>query len=224
MNSSFRNQPDNPYYNSSPRDLKSVNNNNKRIAGTRPRSNSFRPKPSHSAGNPNHTGSHETSMNLEERATLWANQYKRSLERRSKMKKQKEDDELKECTFQPARSSTAASRNYDKNGQVYSYVVGDHTEHETQQERFNRLHHEADQRMRIRAKAKGLLQENECQEFSFQPNVNKDAKSMQILAASGTSHKPIQERVNEIQRKKAENRMQHSVTKIGTRKIYSILT
>jgi hypothetical protein len=61
---------------------------------------------------------------------------------------------------------------HSQNGTIYNFA-GEHLEKETATERFDRLHHEADQRARIRAKAKGLLQENAYQKFTFQPQINQ---------------------------------------------------
>ena len=47
----------------------------------------------------------KSQMSLEERATMWAQQYKRSMEKRVKMKEQRDAEEMAECTFAPKTSS-----------------------------------------------------------------------------------------------------------------------
>lgn len=119
--------------------------------------------------------SDDKPLPLEERAVLWANQYKRGLERRAKLKQQQEEEEMRNFTFRPQRgppppglSSTAGGATTSSGGNnnynvVSGIRVGDESPHqqstiyqyaaehtETVDERFDRLHHEADQRERIR--------------------------------------------------------------------------
>lgn len=115
-------------------------------------------------------------MALEDRAVMWANQYKRGLERRAKQKQQQEDEELKKHTFRPQRSGKDLKQKQGGSlspGQSTIYQYASEHLQEAPEERFNRLHHEADQRLRIRAKAKTLLDENELQDYTFRPTINE---------------------------------------------------
>ena len=68
---------------------------------------------------------------------------------------------------------------------------------------LERLHHEADNKIAVREKAKRALEEAEMSEYSFTPCINP--ASHQLLQKSNRDHRPIHERVAEIQRKKKED-------------------
>lgn len=171
----------------------------------------------------------EPEMTLEERATMWALQHKRAMEQRAKLKQEKDEAELKNCTFRPnaqggddgeggtagsssrgspgdhyyhessskertassanggASSSggagskaTSTSNNQNGGSKASLLSIGEQEtmgaaggDRETLDERFERLHHEADQRTKIRERARGLLQEHELTEYTFRPQINE---------------------------------------------------
>ncbi|CAD7939132.1 unnamed protein product [Amoebophrya sp. A120] len=153
----------------------------------------------------------EAELRLEDRAAMWALQHKRKLEARGKAKQLLEEEKMKECTFRP-------NTRIQKNSNQISAVEYE----ESPEEMFERLHHEADQRNRIREKAKSLLEESEVQELTFQPNLEPGRgrqnafgrrttggpRSASAGAPGRWRDKPLRERVDEEQRKKAEHLLQ----------------
>ena len=103
----------------------------------------------------------EDRLPLEERAEIWAAQHKRLLDQRTQKKMELEEAEMKECTFKPSGSKESAFR-------------------ETLDDRFERLHHEADQRTKIREKAKNLLEQAEVQDLTFKPKINDGTYEKEI--------------------------------------------
>ena len=68
---------------------------------------------------------------------------------------------------------------------------------------LERLHHEADNKIAVREKAKRALEEAEMAEYSFTPCINP--ASHKLLQKSNQDSRPIHERVAEIQRQKKES-------------------
>eukprot|EP00698_Gefionella_okellyi_P002723 TRINITY_DN12591_c0_g1_i1.p1 TRINITY_DN12591_c0_g1~~TRINITY_DN12591_c0_g1_i1.p1 ORF type:complete len:634 (+),score=152.18 TRINITY_DN12591_c0_g1_i1:129-2030(+) len=111
--------------------------------------------------------------------------YKEANERvavREEKKRQLEQQELDNCTFKPTVN------NPDKFLNVRSQLPVE-----------ERLHHEADHRIAIRERAKRELEERELNICTFRPSVNDAQKFLNL-----STHRPLYERVGELQRKKVE--------------------
>jgi len=167
--------------------------------------------PQHPGGGTSSTTTNsKNSMSLEKRAAMWASQHKRKLAERGKAKQMQDAEEMKECTFRPNTSATAESNLLGGKEKV----VGEKTRlsaleyEETAEQMFERLHHEADQRNRIRAKAKSLLEESEVSELTFQPQINRGGRQRAKSADPTRLRKPLKDRIEEVQRRKAENVLQ----------------
>lgn len=94
----------------------------------------------------------------------------------------REEQAMAECTFQPQTGR----------GPTNPAALGDLCE---------RLHHEAEGRVAAREKAKRAAELKEMQQFSFHPNINEAAVSALV---DMSNHKPIHERVAEVQRERSE--------------------
>lgn len=66
----------------------------------------------------------------------------------------------------------------------------------------DRLHHEADDRVAVREKAKRAMEEREMQQYSFRPRINEAATDALV---DMSNHRPLHERVGELQRQRNEN-------------------
>jgi len=118
------------------------------------------------------------------RADEWVLRYEMQKRAREKEKEEQERATLDACTFRPqinARSEAYAQR----------------LRAPSQEPLVSRLHHEADKRERLRAKARDLLEEEQVAAHAFAPK---------IKAHPAAAHQvPIHERVDEITRRKREN-------------------
>ena len=64
----------------------------------------------------------------------------------------------------------------------------------------DRLHHEADNRVAIREQAKRAMEEEQLANYSFTPNVKRNP----VYSKNEATHRPIHERIGELQRKRNE--------------------
>ncbi|CAD7950561.1 unnamed protein product [Amoebophrya sp. A25] len=145
------------------------------------------------------SGASNGGIPLEDRASLWARQHKRKLEQRGKLKQEKETKELANCTFRP-NADRPSSKTNDTTRAGLEFE-------ESAEQMFERLHHEADQRSKIREKAKSLLQDTELQELTFQPQLQQGSASRK-RSQSAAGYKPLKDRVAEVQRRKEEKLLQ----------------
>jgi hypothetical protein len=112
----------------------------------------------------------------------------RERQKKSQLEKQREaqaKSEVAECTFRPVINQRSAA-------------LSKHGARAASREPFvERLHHEADTRLHLRAKARELLEEEKVAGQTFQPKIKEHPAS--------AHQRPIHERLDDIMRRKKEN-------------------
>ena len=113
-------------------------------------------------------------------------------EERERVKFQRESEGMQqECTFKPKLGKkTRRTAKSLKRGKGQSVVT--------------RLYNEADQRVAEREKQKRQLEQQQMQSHSYQPNINPSTERI-LARRDRASHRPIHQRIGELQRAKSEN-------------------
>lgn len=137
--------------------------------------------------------SNVAKMALPDRVRHWETQAQQQKAKREEQRKEKEKQDLSNCTFTPTISEKSKKKaaKLGRKGKEGGLEVSE------------RLHKEADRRVTDKEKAKKQREDSEVAKLPFTPSINPTSR--EVVKNIASAQKPLQERIDEIQRQKSAN-------------------